>query len=152
MAPPGPGLGRSSPGSLPHLVGSQLWSPLPAWSKQCCLPPEDKRGSWQHARSQQGFNEQRYVWIRVWLETECEADLCRGDDWLYQKVSEGLIIYRRQDSILHQTHLQAQRSQLTTEKHRKKHCFKNKKVFLLEEKVRHKGIQVHFLIKNAWDQ
>lgn len=53
------------------------------------------------------------TWISV-LRRSCEADLCRGDDWLNQKVNERLIVHRWKDPILHQTHLQTQRSQLAT--------------------------------------
>lgn len=69
-----------------------------------------------------GFNE--------WLD-EAAADLCRGDDRLHQKVDEGLIVHRWQDAILHQTHLQTQRSQFaagsreyTTDWKKKIECMK----------------------------
>lgn len=62
----------------------------------------------------QEFNEPGSVWMRFRLQTDCAADLGRGDDWLHQEVNEGLIVHWRQDPILHQAHLQTQRSQLTT--------------------------------------
>lgn len=43
--PRGPDPGRSSPRSWPHLVGSQRWWPLPAWSMHCCPQPDKKTPS-----------------------------------------------------------------------------------------------------------
>lgn len=111
-APPGPGPDRSSPGSWLRPAGSPPWSPPPAWSERCC-PPSGEETS-QHAveTSSQILHKRTSASTDEADVADCASDLGRGDDRLHQEVDEGLIVHGRQDPVLHQTHLQTQRSQL----------------------------------------